>query len=353
MIQPKKEVSKVQNRTMCEHVLEAFQQKFDILTVTDLDSVLCEEVDFHKLIFRVDTVAGGSFVVKLHHSKPMQTTLIEEHSAFSERLRLEGINTAERFRFENAYCHPIQLRGKPFIATLERYVGEEIKAIDQKTVESMAMLMAQMHKCSEDNDLHLSTGTIWNLLSHSTDMSRGFEYFKSLKTMPIKQSAKFDQLVYQDIENQYNKRLWALEKVKLKLPTYAVQGDFSINNMTINDRGLGIFDYNIAGEEALICDAVIQGLFISREMDLQSNLKESDRPILFDCFMEVYQKNRQISQIERGIMNDIYAMADSFWFTPILFADTSFKKCVEAGDIHAVNHFMDAIWKQLSTDKFS
>lgn len=341
------------DRTMCEHVLEAFHQRDDIENDTELTSVWSDEEDFHKLIFRVDTVANGSYVIKLHHSKPMQTAMIEEQSRFSEKLRQEGINTAERFSVSDDYCHTIQLRGKSFNATLERFMGDEIKAIDQKTVTSMAELMAQMHTCSETHDLHLSTGTIWNMLSQSTDVSRGYEYFKALKSMPIKKSAKFDQLIYQDIMSQYDKRLWALEKAQSKLPTFAVQGDFSTNNMTISDKGLSIFDYNIAGDEALICDAVIQGLFVSREMDLKSGLKEADRPMLFDTFMSVYTENRPISKEEKAIMNDVYALADSFWFTPILFSDNSLKKRVEAGDVYAVNHLMDGIWQQLTTEKFS
>jgi Ser/Thr protein kinase RdoA (MazF antagonist) len=338
---------------MCEHVLEAFQQRHNIENDTELASVWNDEADFHKLIFRVDTAENGSFVIKLHHSKPMQTAIIEEQSRFSEKLRHEGINTAERFSVSNDFCHTIQLRGKLFNATLERYVGEEVKVIDEKMVKSMAELMAQMHICSEVHDLHLSTGTIWDMLSQSADISRGYAYFKSLKDMPIKKSAKFDQLIYQDITNQYDKRLWALEKVQLKLPTFAVQGDFSTNNMTNSDKGLSIFDYNIAGDEALICDAVIQGLFISREMDLKSGLKEADRSMLFDTFMSTYQKNRPISRVEREIMNDVYALANSFWFTPILFSDDSLKQRVDAGDVYAVNHLMDAIWQQLMTDKFS
>lgn len=68
------------------------------------------------------------------------------------------------------------------------------------------------------------------------------------------------------------------------LPRYATQGDISINNLSFVGEELAIFDYNIAGDETLVGDMVLERLLVANEMDLSNGLADRDRPELFNCF---------------------------------------------------------------------
>ena len=47
---------------------------------------------------------------------------------------------------------------------------------------------------------------------------------------------------------------------------------------------LGIFDYNIAGDETLVGDMVLEGLLTANEMDLAEGLSDTERIELFRSF---------------------------------------------------------------------
>lgn len=159
--------------------------------------------------------------------------------------------------------------------------------------------------------------------------------------------------LYDKIIKLYGERSEKLKRVWDKLPKYATQGDYSINNLTCVNGAIHIFDYNIAGDEVLVSDMIIEGLFIAQEMDLCEGLTDRDRVGLFQSFAKTYMQYRKLTQDEINVMNDIYAVGFPFWWTRIISDEkNSLSKLLEHKNISKVNDFLEETYAILSTDYF-
>lgn len=306
-----------------------------------------------KIIARVEMIDKSHYIVKFVLEEEHPESLIEEQSIFSECIRRNGINTARRFKSDKKYCIPYSVDGLIFAVTVEEYIGEEIKVIDYDNIGEVASLMATMHIISENNTCHISGGTIWNIFDDNSDIMRGYMKFSELIKSKEIDFNLYNTDLYYKIIKLYNERKAKLERLWGKLPRYATQGDYSINNLTHVNGAVGIFDYNISGDEVLVSDMIIEGLFISKEMDLKEGLAEEDREGLFQSFVKIYMQNRKLCQYELRVLNDIYAVVVPFWWTRIIFdKENSLIKLVNDRNIDKVNAFLEKTYNMLSVNYF-
>ena len=202
-----------------------------------------------------------------------------------------------------------------------------------------------MHKISEKGNCHIETNTIFNVVGYN-EVS-GFNSF-----LELGEGSKIDSVMYQKIKTLYIEKL---EKIKLswtKLPRYATQGDISINNLSFVGEKIGIFDYNIAGDETLVGDMVLEGLLIANEMDLSDGLTDKDRTELFKCFFKGYINERPLTDDEKNKLSEIYSTSSALWFTKIKYDENSLIKLVERNEYDKVDLLLQEIYDTLYEDNF-
>ena len=303
-----------------EEVLKYYGINEKISTISFLcENYYIEKMDFRiRVISKVKTIDEKIYIIKFIFEEEHPYELIEEQSIFSECLRNNGIETAKQLKYKDNYCYLYSIDDIKLNVTIQEYIGEEVEFLTEDIIKKTAMLMAKMHKISEQYKCHIGNDTIWNIFNDNTDIMRGYIKFNELYKVIIDIDENNYKLV-DNINKIYIDRKMNIERIKNKLPKYATQGDFSINNLTYENDKLGIFDYNIAGDEFLIVDMIVEGLFITKVMDLSKTLSDEDRTDLFKLFVKTYIKYRKITNDEFSILNDIYAIIVPFWWSRIIF----------------------------------
>lgn len=299
-----------------------------------------------KVIAKIDFVNRSPLIVKLVREDRHPHDVIEKQSEFSEYLRNQGILTPKRYISGDSYCIKYKLSDIYLNVTVEDYFGEEIKTIDFKLAYKIGQLIARTHIISEKGNCHIEANTIFNVVGYNEVI--GYDKF-----VEFGENGKIDSEMYQKIKKVYSDKL---ERIKLlwdRLPKYAIQGDCSINNLTYIGEEVGIFDYNIAGDETLVGDMVLEGLLTANEMDLAEGLSDTERIELFRSFYNGYINERPLTVDEENVLSDIYAISSGLWFTKIDFNENSLTKLVERNECDKINLLLQEIYNTLCKDAFS
>jgi Ser/Thr protein kinase RdoA (MazF antagonist) len=298
-----------------------------------------------KVITKVDFANRNSLVVKFVREDRHPHNIIEKQSKFSEYLRGQGILTPRRYISGDNHCIKYKLKDMCLDVTVEDYLGEEIKNMDFKIAYKIGQLIARIHNISEKGNCHIGANTIFNVAGYNEVI--GYDGFVELG-----ESGKIDSEIYQKIKKVYSDKLKRIKLLWGKLPKYATQGDCSINNLTYIGEELGIFDYNIAGDETLVGDMVLEGLLTANEMDLAEGLSDRERMEIFRCFYNGYIDERPLTADEKNVLSDIFAISSGLWFTKIVINENSLTKLVERNEIGKADLLLQEIYKALCKEDF-
>ncbi|MHC8516085.1 aminoglycoside phosphotransferase/kinase family protein [Sporosarcina sp. ITBMC105] len=326
-----------------KEVLSLYNIKGQVTTVYDF--IHYRDENELKIISKVDFTDRDSLVIKFVREDKHPSHIIESQSAFSEYLRSQGISTPRRYLSEDKYCIQYKLDYMDVDITLEDYIGEEIRTLDTHLATKVGELMGKIHTHSENGNCLIGQSTIFDLLGYN-EVS-GYNTFCELG-----ETHNIDVKMYQKIKELYHKRL---EKIRVHwntLPRFATQGDISINNLTYVGDTIGIFDYNIAGDETLVGDMVLEGLLLAYEMDLSFGLTDNDRAILFQHFIQGYLTERPLTVDEKNVLSDIYSIAFAFWFTKIKYDEHSLEKLIERNEQEKVGRLLHEIYTSLVRNEF-
>lgn len=303
-----------------------------------------------KIIIRVFLKNNKSLIVKIvkEHEHPIE--IIEQQSVLSECFLVNNIVVPRRYlNLSNTYCFIKYIYGYECCITVEDDLGyNELEIINKNYVKELAIIMANMHTISEKNKCVIMTNTIWDIYDINSDIMQGFKSFLSFE-----KKYSFDRVnhpKYREIINCYYRKKEKLSENWSKLPKYAVQGDFSTNNMILNENGTikGVIDFNIAGNEVLVNDMITQGIFVCYVMDLEKGLSDDHRKDLYDLFIQTYMNTRQLNDLELSVINDIYNVVYPFLWLRIDNLESYF----ESGKFENVNSFLDDTWEILNNRYF-
>ncbi len=263
-----------------------------------------------KLIIGVTLTNGRRLVVKLMRDAETyreQGVITENQSAFSELLRAHGIRTPRRYQARGRYCIPTVMDDLPYHTTLEDFCGYELTEIRTDIAYKLGVLMARMHTISLDSGFCIGRRTIFNGAGDN-DVGAYPDFCRICK------EAELNQTVVTQIKELYEQKLARIRAQWTTLPTAATQGDLSINNLTMDKDGeLTVFDYNIAGDEVLVSDMVLEGLFVAYQMDLPQGCSAAYRETIFPAFYEGYLSVRSLTEAECAVAWDLFTMYHALW----------------------------------------
>lgn len=258
---------------------------------------------------------------------------IEKQSAFSEFLRLSGIQTPKRYQANGRYCNEYLYNGVPCNVTVEDWCGEEITEISTKIAYQIGELMARMHTLSLENRWEIGCGTLFSAA-----------YWNDVDAFPqlceICKNEHLDQAIAAQIKQLHDEKLEAIRAVWDRLPKAAVQGDISINNLVYGTDQLTVFDYNNAGDEVLVSDLVMEGLLTAYEMDLPEGADPGCREQFFPALLKGYLSIRKLSEEEAEAAWLIYTLYHGLWFTRIIYNEDSLEKLVQKENYASANRLL-------------
>ncbi len=289
-----------------------------------------------KIIFSVLPEGANRIVIKILYddAEPQKVReIIEAQSRFSEFMRHNGIATPRRYTVDGRYCSEFMYNGLPCSVTAEDWSGEEVKEIDAGTAYQIGALMARMHMLSLENGCTIGCGTLFSA-AYENDVDVYPRFCELCRDEHI------EQTVVNRIRELHDVKLQQIRSVWDKLPKAAVQGDISINNLSRDENGLIVFDYNNAGDEVLISDLVLEGLLTAYEMDLPAGTPDSCRELLYPAFLNGYLSVRKLSREEADAARIVYTLYHALWFTRIVYNENSLEKMIEKEDYASANQLL-------------
>ncbi len=299
-----------------------------------------------KIVFRVDLQDRLPVVIKLVNQEEHLHIDIENQSAFSEHLRRRGISTPKRYMSGSEYCISDIYDDTRVDVTVEDWCGSALLTLDFDTVEKAGMLMAEMHIISLRDNCSIGAETLFNVVGYNA--VSGYPKFCVLK-----EDYNLDHGLCDKIISLYDDRIERIKSVWDTLPKCAVQGDIRVDNLTYFDNVLTVFDYNNAGDAVLVGDMIVEGLFISNEMELPEGLSDFDRPELFRRFVQGYIDKRPLSDEELSVTGDIYSTCNALWFSKIQNTSDSLEMLLEINEYDKANNLLRKILESFNDNYIS
>lgn len=292
-----------------------------------------------RVSFRDRTPVVTKFVNETEHPR----SLIEEQSAFSEHLNKRGMAVARRYLCGDCYCMFRNICEIPVNVTVEDFVEGEIKLIDNDNIFKIGALLATSHCISEEDDCHVHGDTLFNVLMRNDLFS--YDDFIELKSYFSGQELN----VFHQIQQLYDQHMGVLQKLT-EYKMYAIQGDISQGNLyTTTDGKIGMFDFNNCGDNYLLSDAILEGMFMARLMDYREPLTLELSNRLFRAFLNGYASVRPFTDVELDLIPFIYSITSAFWLFQVKYGNESLLKLLENEEYEAAARLLDSIHMLLYT----
>ena len=147
-----------------------------------------------------------------------------KESHFADEMRKNGIITPKQYQSNGVFAKWYKINAYDVIVTVEQFAENEIKAVDAVIAEKTGKLLANMHRISEKNNLHVQNAVLFNPFAANELFD--FKSFHSLES----KLGNAERVLFDRIVEKYNAYMKVLAPLK-KQPTYAVQGDISNCNL--------------------------------------------------------------------------------------------------------------------------
>ena len=318
---------------------------FGVTDKVESSSTFISYFDFERIPSEVKMIAKVNFenrmplVVRVTKEDHIDNLLAERQSAFANRLRLEGINTPLKFNVNGKFVIEQEYNGHLLNFSLEEYVTPHIEKLNLGLMYEIGKTLGKMHAVSEDNKFKLNTlGYVFNFLGKNEVVR-----FDKLKELSLKYPIQLD--LVDKIEEKYNSIISNVSNLLSTIPKFAVQGDINASNLSIKDNKLWVYDYNIACDEYLVIQFVIEGLLLTYEEEYDDNSTYDER---FEFFIKGYYKERNLLPKEKLAFPLIYKVSKALWFTKIHIKDDSIEELLKMRKYSEVNKCLDDMINQLS-----
>ena len=198
-----------------------------------------------RLIVKVVLENDSPLVIRFKNEEDVTLELIERQSQFADTLKQNGILTPTQYLANGRFANWYTIGNYEVIVTLEQFVENEIKVVDEAIAKKTGELLAKTHTIAEQYNLHVENDVLFNPFAHNDLFA--FDAFISLE--PTLQGD--DKVFFDKIVDTYNSYMEVLAPLRNR-PQYAVQGDISDCNLYLTKWGeVGIFDFNRSGDNVL------------------------------------------------------------------------------------------------------
>lgn len=200
-----------------------------------------------------------------------------------------------------------------FIFTLETALieGEGIQQLNDIHIQSIAENLAKQHKHCLQHNILLNKPTSWAMFGGNQTDALGDYDENELSFLDFKRAFS-DYAQFAEIEQMYLDYRKQLKALWPKLPTAATQGDFCYYNMLFKDGQLvGLFDFNLAGDEVYINECLAVGIFLCWHTPYEGKLNGEER---FELFMRTYESVRPLTAIELQAKPLLFRVIRAFRF---------------------------------------
>lgn len=199
------------------------------------------------------------------------------------------------------------------IYTLEfKLPGKTVEHVTDQHINEIGKALGKMHRFSLEHAYKLNQATSWSMFGGNKTDNIG-DYDENEISFLDFEKAFSEEIQMAEIKTLYMQHRSKLEKMWPYLPKAATQGDFCHYNMLFNetDHIVGIFDFNLAGDEVLINECIAVGIYLSWHVKYIGEKKSSMR---FEQFIKNYTEERTFNELEMQSIPSLFAIIRAFRF---------------------------------------
>lgn len=285
-------------------ILNRFNIRDKVLEIKSIQE--SENNENYRGLFRI-TTENKVFVCRISNEKNYPMTLVEKQSQFAMLLHSNGINTAKKYVSQGNYCIHHLINGIEMLITLEEYVGEDISDINIGILKEFGEVLGKVHSVSSEYPFVIGKSFVSDYIQN--DKARFSKILeKADPPLPNLSYLHMAEMFHDNLVNELSKK-WHL------LPAGAVHGDLgAFNNLMNTANGVGIIDYNLAGDEAYLGD-VLSSYYASIHKylwkDVFAGISEFNA---FLTFWKGYSEYYSISEIEIEYFPQVSALFDGLFY---------------------------------------
>ena len=302
----------------------------DLKIIKDTRFSQLDNVANHSLVYLLNGVEGPLILKEIQQSW-LNESKLNVQGNFVNNMIQNGVPFSKIFQFKDRNYF-LKKNGRLF--TLETYVeGIEKDDFTKDVCVSLAKFLGKLHRISEQLNLEFGYDGAWSVEYEQNVFNNPIcekeELF--MKTIACLNQLNYDKGILNDAKIFFNQKMKELRHDLHSLPKGAVQGDLSLDNTRFNksQEVIGVFDYNIAGDEVYIWD------FINQIAWYQEFIKEDIE--LKPLMIAAYQEERSIIDKEKVVLDK--------WLDFVKY--TRFSKFIEIqyyakqGDTEKVNTYLE------------
>lgn len=272
----------------------------ELLQYYQMDTQVC-------IVVLAEISSREKYVIKMLSNNLINVEEEERQAEFSEFLRINGIPVPRKYKLGDKYVSYLALDNLKFNIIVEDYYGENLHYVSANSIEAIAQLLAEMHENSIAYGYHLPFGAIYKAVcSNKVGMDK--IWGNSIKHLVT-------GVTYDNISSVHINAINKIKEMWKLLPIYAVHGDLGLtSNVTIHDKGYGIIDFNLSGDEVLLSDMLITWYSSIYTYDMMLTLSVEDRIANRQLFFDTYIKNRNLTKEEHEYIYDMACAINGIYF---------------------------------------
>lgn len=313
-----------------QYILDCFHVEIKLISI----DVLQECYDFQKirLVYVFNLESNEHLVCRIIREKHYDKELIEKQSQFANFLYCNGIITPHKINFNGNYCLRIKLSEGFFLVTLEEFMGKDLEVADLETFFMFGTLLGNIHSLSEKYKFSINFSVVLQALE-----TGNAKFSKIISRLP--DFIAHHELI-QKISFLHDSLVDKVKSIWKNLPKGTVHGDLGIyNNLVTTSKGLGIIDFNLAGDEVFLGDLLSSFYSSIHKFTWREKLRNIKLQDATTAFFSGYFEKRKLIKNEISVLPEIASLFDGLFYCKSIFEEANYNNKKE----HIVERINNAI----------
>ncbi|XOK60133.1 phosphotransferase enzyme family protein [Paenibacillus elgii] len=295
-------------------MLKIIQDHFQLPAFAGLSQVQHEEEpDDLRIVIKATTADGRSYAVRMMSNS---YSTLEDHAGQASLCGLlsgGGLNVPTRLYGSDGRPYLILSRkGREVWATVETWLpGKEPESLTIGLAEQAGEWLGAMHRIAGQAPVPIpfTSGSPWSLFGQEDELDQDAQALETAL-----QTGGAEPLLVRELFALYRGKRSVLRASWSELPVGPVQGDFSLNNLLMDENGClcGVIDFHLAGTDVFVGHLAGEASFLAYAADKENAETEAVGDRYLEALMTGYERSRPLNRRERSVLNDLIGLRRAF-----------------------------------------
>lgn len=331
-------------------LLKKIRDHFQLPAFAGLNRVQHEEdPDDLRIVYKATTADGRSYAVRMMSNPYSTLEDLAGQASLCGLLSGGGLNVPSRLYGSDGRPYlTLSWNGREVWATVETWLpGKEPQSLTIALAEQAGEWLGAMHRLAGQASapIPFTSGSPWSLFGPEDELDQDAQALENA----LRASAA-EPLPVGDVFALYRQKRSKLRACWPELPGGPVQGDFSLNNLLVDENGrlCGVIDFHLAGTDVLVGHLAGEASFLAYAADKEEGAETPEElgDRYLNALLSGYERSRPLNTRERSVLNDLIGVRRAFACYQVddVFGD------LKAGRMEQVNRQLQRMLVYLNKD---